>query len=440
MSSLPPGPRWTMWQTIAFARDPFGTVLRYARRYGDPFTLKLPPGPLVLTGSPEAIQEIFTAPPQMFASYSAPFLAPLVGEHSVLLSDGAAHRRGRSVIMPPFHGTHLQSYGRVIQDLTFKHAAAWQPGQTLRMHTVMQALTMQIILTVVFGVHAPEWMQVFEHTVIAYFQAFTSVLVYCLPLRRNFAGFGPWSRFKAVAIRLEQLLDEEIRAGRQNGGNGGTLLSLLLAARYDDGEPMTDAEVRDALKTLLIAGHETVAVALAWAFYWLHRQSEVMQRLQDELHTLGRPPHADDLVHLPYLSAVCSEALRLYPVVAAVSRRLRQPLQLGGYTVPVGVAVGAAIPLAHCHPERYPDPLRFRPERFLERTYTPFEYFPFGGGARHCVGAAFAVYELKIVLGSILAQHRFELADDHPVMPVPRTFTLGPKGGVPLIYCGPTGV
>jgi cytochrome P450 len=203
---------------------------------------------------------------------------------------------------------------------------------------------------------------------------------------------------------------------------------------------MTDAEVRDALKTLLIAGHETVAVALAWAFYWLHRQSDVRQLLQDELRGLGRPPHADALLHLPYLSAVCSEALRLYPVVAAVSRRLRQPLQLGGYIVPAGVAVGAAIPLAHCHPERYPDPLRFRPERFLERTYTPFEYFPFGGGARRCVGAAFAVSELKIVLGSILAQHRFELADDHPVMPVPRTFTLGPKGGVPLVYCGPTGV
>ena len=203
---------------------------------------------------------------------------------------------------------------------------------------------------------------------------------------------------------------------------------------------MTDAEVRDELKTLLIAGHETVAVALAWAFYWLHRQPEVMQRLQAELHTLHRPPHADDLAHLPYLSAVCSEALRLYPVVPAVSRQLRQPLRLCGYTLPAGVAVGAAIPLAHCNPERYPDPLRFRPERFLEQTYTPFEYLPFGGGARRCVGAAFAVYELKIVLGSILAQHRFELADDRPAIPMPRTFTLGPKGGVPLVYCGPTDV
>ena len=151
----------------------------------------------------------------MFASYSTPFLAPLFGEHSVLLLDGAAHKRGRAVLMPPFHGAHLQAYGRLIQDLTLKHAAAWQPGQTLRMHTVMQALSMEIILTVIFGVRAPERVQVFEHAVIAYFQAFTTLLVYGLPLRRNFGGFGPWSRFKAVAARLEQLLDEEIRARRQ---------------------------------------------------------------------------------------------------------------------------------------------------------------------------------------------------------------------------------
>jgi cytochrome P450 len=375
----------------------------------------------------------------MFTSYSAPFLAPLVGEHSVLLLDGPAHKRGRSVIMPPFHGARLQSYGQLIQDLTLEQAAAWQSGQTLRMHTVMQALSMKIILTVVFGVQAPERLQVFERTVIAYFQAFTSLLVYGMPLRRNFGGFGPWSRFMTIADRLEQLLDEAISARRQSDEDGDTVLSLLLAARYEDGQTMTDAEVRDELKTLLIAGHETVAVALAWALYWLHRQPDVMQRLQAELCTRHRPPHADDLAHLPYLSAVCSEALRLYPVVPAVSRRLCQPFSLRGYTVPAGVAVGAAIPLAHCNPERFPDPLRFRPERFLEQTYTPFEYLPFGGGTRRCVGAAFAVYELKVVLGTILAQHRFESAAEPPARPVPRTFTLGPKGGVPLVYRGPTG-
>jgi cytochrome P450 len=366
-------------------------------------------------------------------------LAPLVGDHSVLLLDGAAHKRERTMLLPPFHGARLQAYGRLIQDLALRRAAAWRPGQAFRMHHVMQALSLEVILAAIFGVRHPERVQVFEHTIIPYFQAFTAPLVYCPPLRRDLRGFGPWSRFKTIAARLEQLLDEEIGARRRALGDGDDILSLLLRARYDDGRSMTDAEVQDELKTLLIAGHETVAVALAWSFYWLDRQPDVAQRLQAELRTLSRPPHPDDLVHLPYLGAVCAEALRLYPVVAATTRQLQQPLTLRGYPLPAGVAVGAAIPLAHCNPRRYPDPLRFRPERFLEHTYTPFEYLPFGGGARRCVGAAFAVYEMKIVLGSLLAQHRFELVDHTPVTPVPRTFTLGPKGGVPLMYCGSAG-
>jgi cytochrome P450 len=437
MSCLPPGPRWTAWQTIAFARDPFGAVQRYARRYGDPFTLKLPTGPHVLTGTPEGIREIFTAPPQTFTSNSTPFLAPLVGDHSVLLLDGAAHRRERTVLLSPFHGARLQAYGALIQDLALRRAAAWRPGESFRMHPVMQALSLEVILTAIFGIRQPQRVRVYERTIIPYFQAFTGLLVYCPPLRRDFGGFGPWSRFKTIAAHLEQLLDGEISARRREAGDRDDILSLLLSARYDEGRGMTDAEVRDELKTLLIAGHETVAVALAWAFYWLHRQPDVALRLRAELCTLSCPPHPNDLVHLPYLSAVCEEALRLYPVVAAASRRLRQPFRLCGYALPPGVAVGAAIPLAHCNPQCYPDPLCFRPERFLERTYTPFEYLPFGGGARRCVGAGFALYEMKIVLGSLLAQHRFALADASPVVPVPRTFTLGPKGGVRMLYRGP---
>lgn len=189
--------------------------------------------------------------------------------------------------------------------------------------------------------------------------------------------------------------------------------------------------------TLLLAGHETVAIALAWAFYWLHRQPEVLQRLRAELRAMGHPPSPDALVQLPYLRAVCAEALRLYPVVGGITRRLRQPMTLRGYTVPAGIAVGAALPLIHLDPTRYPDPQRFHPERFLERTYSPYEYLPFGGGARRCVGAAFAVAEMKIVLGSLLAQYRFGLAEDTPVTPVPRTFTIGPKGGVRMICHGP---
>jgi cytochrome P450 len=240
-----------------------------------------------------------------------------------------------------------------------------------------------------------------------------------------------------VAARFEQLLSEEIAVHREDCTDRDDILSLLLAARYEDGSAVSDEGLRDELKTLLIAGHETTAIALAWAFYWLHREPNVYHRLQAELLGLGHPPDPDDLLRLPYLSAVCDEALRLYPVIGAITRRLRQPMALCGYTLPAGIAVGAAVALTHLDPALYPDPHRFRPERFLGHTYTPFEYLPFGGGARRCIGAAFAVYEMKIVLGSILVQHRLGLVDDKPLHPKPRTFTIGPPGGVRMIYHGP---
>jgi cytochrome P450 family 110 len=233
-----------------------------------------------------------------------------------------------------------------------------------------------------------------------------------------------------------QLLRDEIAARRADGQDRDDILSLLLAARYDDGRAMSEEGVRDELKTLLLAGYETTAIALAWAFYGVHRQPDVFHRLHTELRALGRTPDPDALGRLPYLGAVCQEALRLYPVGGVISRRLRQPLTLCGYALPADIGVGVALPVVHSDPRLYPEPRRFRPERFLERTYTPFEYVPFGGGARRCIGAAFAVYEMKIVLGSLLARHRFRLAEDAPVTPVPRTFTLGPKGGVRMIYGG----
>jgi cytochrome P450 family 110 len=436
MPNLPPGPRSAMLQTLAFARDPVGTLQKCARRYGDPFTLKLFTGPIVLTGSPDGIQEMFTAPAQIFASNSIPFLAPLTGERSVLMLDGAAHRRERALLMPPFHGACMKAYGSLIQNLALSHAAAWQPGRPFMMQAFTQALSLEVIIKAAFGTWHQEGVQCFSSTIPAYFQTFTPLLVYCPPLRRPLAGIGPWRRFADVAAGFEQLLSEEIAARRKDFKDRDDILSLLLAARYEDGSVMSDEGLRDELKTLLLAGHETRAIALAWAFYWLHRQPDVYHHLQAELRGLGCPPDPHDLVHLPYLSAICDEALRLYPVVGAITRRLRQPMTLRGYALPAGIAIGAAIALTHLDPRLYPEPRSFRPERFLDRVYTPFEYLPFGGGARRCVGAAFAVYEMKIVLGSILAQHRFGLVDDQPIKPMPRTFTIGPQGGVRMIYHG----
>jgi cytochrome P450 family 110 len=225
-------------------------------------------------------------------------------------------------------------------------------------------------------------------------------------------------------------------ARRQEPGPREDILSLLLAARYEDGRAMTEQEVNDEVRSLLFAGYETVAIALAWAFYWIHRQPAVSHRLQADLGPLGPTPRPDVLAQLSYLSAICDEVLRLNPPVPGFTRKLKHPFTLRSYDVPAGVNVAASILGAHRDSTRYPDPTHFRPERFLERTYTPFEYLPFGGGGRRCVGAAFAVYEMKIVLGSIVAQHRLVLTEDQPVKLATRNFTHAPRGGVTMRYTG----
>ncbi|HSP77262.1 MAG TPA: cytochrome P450, partial [Myxococcaceae bacterium] len=237
---------------------------------------------------------------------------------------------------------------------------------------------------------------------------------------------------------LDALLTEQLALRRGHEAGHTDILGLLLAARDEEGQPMTDVELKDELRTLLIAGHETTAIGMAWALYWTHHLPEVRRELLEELAPLGPVPAPEALTRLPYLSAVCDEALRIHPAVPLVSRRTLAPFTLRGHELPPGTGLMASVSLVHSNPELYPEPERFRPERFLERRFSPFEYLPFGGGARRCIGATFALHELRIVLGSLLAAHRFALAEDGPVRPVQRSITLGPAGGVRLLYLGPS--
>jgi cytochrome P450 len=229
------------------------------------------------------------------------------------------------------------------------------------------------------------------------------------------------------------LLRQQIAAARPHAAERDDILSLMLRARYDDGTPMDDADVVDELRTLLIAGHETTAVALAWALHWLHRHPEALARLRAELAPLGPVPAADALAGLPLLEAVCHETLRLRPIVLGVVRRFRAPYELAGRRLPPGVAAMASIFLAHHDPVVFPEPDRFRPERFLRRSFSPYEHFPFGGGSRRCIGAAFAMFEMKVVLGTLLALADFRrLPSRRPDAVVRRNLTMGPADGIPL--------
>jgi cytochrome P450 len=249
---------------------------------------------------------------------------------------------------------------------------------------------------------------------------------------------GPWARFRRAVSRLRALVQEEIDARRAAAAQGREdILSLMMSARFDDGSAMSDDELKDQLHLLLFAGHETTATALAWAFYWLHRQPEDLALLLAEVDALGPRPEPEAVASLPYLDAICQETLRIHPVVADVGRRLVRPLDVMGYTVPAGTLVMVSTLLLHDRPDLYPEPQRFRPARLLERKFSPFELVPFGGGARRCIGAAFALYEMKIVLSTLLRARRFRLASDAPVLSTRRGITMGPKGGVTMILEGP---
>jgi cytochrome P450 len=431
------GPRFSPLQTLSFMKSPAVFFRENSQRYGDPFIAKLPMGTIVATGEPDGIREIFSADPSIFEPLSRVVLEPVVGANSMLLLSGERHKRERRLLMPPFHGERMRAYGTLMQQAALEAVRGLRAGEPLVALQKTQAMSLEIIIRAVFGVEEPERVRRFMEAIGVYADAYTPLLMLLVPLRRSFGGIGPWARFERHSQALDALLNEQISRRRADGRGGEDILTLLLSVRDEEGKPLSERELKDELLTMLIAGHETTAIGMAWALYWLLRTPEAKQRLEQELSTLGPRPEPEALAKLPYLSAVCDETLRLYPVVGLVTRKLRSPLTVRGHPLPEGMGVMAAITLAHHNPTTFPEPERFRPERFLERKYSPFEYLPFGGGARRCLGAAFALYEMKVVLGTLLAAHRFSLAHDRPIKPVRRNVTLAPEDGVPLRYEGP---
>jgi len=432
MSQLPPGPSSSTLSMLRAIRDPYGTTARFAKKYGDPFTVTLPlQGAIVVTGDPAAVRAIFSADPDTYASAAAA-MAPIVGQKSIVVLEGSEHRRARRLLTPPFHGDRMRAYGDLMQDRARARSAHLAPGDRLAVQDLAEAISLDVILQAVFGVRGEQRTAQLAAAVRAWMGAIGPGVASFEFLRRSFGGFGPWARFQRARQGLADLVQEEVAARDGDPSERHDILSLMLAARYDDGAPMSSEEIFDQLVTLLAAGHETSTITLAWAFYWLHRSPGALARLVAEIDALGAPePGA--LARLPYLEAVLQETLRLYPVVAINTRKLARPFELAGWSLPAGVHVGAATSLVHHREDLYPEPEKFSPERFLGRTFGPSEYFPFGGGSRRCLGAAFAMYEAKIVLGTLLATLRFRAVDDRPVPPALRAAGIGPGRAVQVL-------
>lgn len=436
METLPPGPRTTLRTTLAVARAPMETMRRLRARYGDPFSLSTVNGMVVCTAEPELIREIFTAKdPELFETFANEALTPFVGRHSLLLLSGEPHREERRLLMPPFHGEQMRAYGEAMAAATRAAFEGLAPDQEFRALDVGQAISLEVIVRAVFGVD--EGGRVREHTaaITSALEAALPIFMFAKALQRAPFGLGPWARYERRSARVDALLQAQIDRVRPRAQERSDILARMICARYEDGSAMSDQRIRDELRTLVIAGHETTAITLAWALEALHRDPAALERLLAELDGAGSDA-PDELARLPFLGAVVDETLRLHPVVEVVFRRLRKPMRLGGYEVPAGVALAPAIGLVHAREDLYPNAGRFDPQRMIDRRPSPFEYLPFGGGARRCIGAAMAHYEARVVLGTALRSWRLELQERGAVATVRRNLTLGPKTGVRMRMVG----
>jgi len=437
VNPLPPGPRSI--DPVAFLRvlvAPLPVFQNMVAEYGDTFRAPTLNGPFNITCDPDAIRTIYTADPDSFDAFGAGVAEPVFGTTSIVVSSGARHKRDRKLLTPPFNATSIRAYSATIAEIAAQEAARWTPGRSFSMLEATQSIALDIIVRLVFGVEGRERIRIAREAVLRFADSL-SPLIFVFPfLRRDFGGLGPWAKNRRALAALNAVMADEIRARRETYESRNDILSLMMRARYDDGSAMTEVELIDQLRGLLFAGHETTAVSLAWTLYWLHREPSTLERVLAEIDALGPHPDPNEYTSLPYLEAACLEGLRIHPPVIDVGRVPRSPFELARYTIPAGEGICPSPLLLHHREDIYPEPSRFRPSRFLDRKFSPFEYIPFGGGGRRCLGAAFAMAEMKIVLGTLLAGHRFRLASDTPVAYVRRSITMGPRGSIPMIYGG----
>jgi cytochrome P450 len=425
---LPPGPRAPgLVQAVRLAADPIGYLLRLQRRYGDLFSLSFPGFErLVYVADPDLVKEIFRGDAERFhaGEASATVLEPAVGPSSVLTLDEGEHLRQRRLLLPPFHGESIRRYEEVIRDAARREIAGWPLGKPFALRPRTQAITLEVILRAVFGIEDPERLARAHRLTDRFERRSRAVLLFPF-LRHDLGPASPWSRFRRARSALDELIYDQIRLRRAEPEAGGRedVLSLLLAARDEEGAPMSDSELRDELVTVIGAGHETTATALAWAVERLVRTPEVLAKLR-------RTIAAGDE---DYLDAVAKETLRIRPVLADVVRRLTAPTELGGYLLPAGTTVMPAIVLLYHSPELFPDPERFRPERFLDAQPSSYSWIPFGGGLRRCVGAAFAQLEMRIVLREIFTRVELRAPRSRPERAKVRNITLTPANGATVI-------
>jgi cytochrome P450 len=431
VSSFPPGPSEApAIQTARWLLRPIAFMESNRRRYGDAFSVRFLgfERPMVMLSDPGAIRALYTAHEHGLPPGRSIALLPVMGPGSVLLLEGGEHLARRKLMLPPFHGERMRSYEATVREVTEREIDSWSGNgeRPFALHPRMQAITLEVILKAVFGVTDPARSARLRECLPSLLGDTSSVaLQFRVLLSRRFRRTNPLARLDELLAEIDELLLAQIAERRADPGSDPThperedILSLLVAARFEDGTEMSDREVRDQLVTLLLAGHETTATALAWTFDLLLRNPATLARLREEV----------DAGEDTYLRAVISESLRLRPVVPLAGRRLASDLNVNGLNLPAGTDVTPAIWLTHTRPDLYPEPYAFRPERFLGDSPTTYGWIPFGGGIRRCLGAAFAEMEMRVVLESILQRCTLSPASANAERVTRRNVTFSPRNG-----------
>ncbi|MFB2970609.1 cytochrome P450 [Aerosakkonema sp. BLCC-F183] len=448
---LPNGPQTPLWlETLQFVLRPIEYLEARQKRYGDAFTIgSNTDSPVVYLSHPQAIEEIFTADRNLFDSGrgNKPLAQPLLGEYSLALLDGEPHQRQRRLLIPPFHGQRMKAYSQLISDITAQAIRQLPIGKAFLVRPLIEEISLRAILQAVFGLHQGDRYDLLRQLLISFLESIgsplTASMLFFPFLRLNLGAVSPWGKFVQLRQQIDRLLYSEIQLRRQlieedhlsnTINERNDILSLLLMARDETGQPMTDDELRDELITLLIAGHDTTTTAITWALYWIHYLPEVHSKLLAEIDTVNIDTDRSSIVRLPYLTAVCQETLRIYPVLLAPSNRiLKAPLQIMEYQFNPGTVLIPCIYLTHHREDLYPQSKHFIPERFLEKQFSPYEYFPFGGGNRGCIGMAFAMFEIKLILAEILRTNNLALKDPKSLKPIRRGLTQAPPASLELV-------
>lgn len=439
-SMLPPSSRSSRFvQAIELYRRPLEFLERSARDYGSCFSIRPPgfPAPVTVVSDPDAIKEIFAADGAGLTesgSIAAPMMEPLLGEHSMLILDGAKHRRHRGLVMPFFARAQFAKFGKDILRLIDREIGNWPTAARFPIRPKMQNITLQVILRVIFGDRADS---VLDATLVRrFFGRGPSPLIFMHWMQIDLGPLSPWGQFLRLRSEIYRSIRAEVESRRSDPGIAkGDIVAAFLDARDETGCGLEEQEILDEILTLILAGNDTTATALSWAVFHIFSNQEVLGKLRRELTNLcdADESNANRIVELPYLDATVKEVLRISPIFAIALRRLTQTMPLAGYELPAGTLVAPCIYLVHRQADLWDEPERFKPERFLDARHPSNHFFPFGGGIRHCIGAALATYEMKLVLARVVACTELRLDDNY----IPRARWignfLGPSKNVPVV-------